>query len=85
MLGQVVHEQAGHLELVNEVALLVGRTGAIRVAVEEHAELVPVADDLRQRLVDVRADRLGVHAAEVRVALLVDLVDADATHLRAAG
>ena len=60
------------------VALLVGRAGAIRVAVEQQPELVAVADDLGQRLVDVRPDRLGVHPAEERVALLVDLVDPDA-------
>ncbi len=41
MLGQVVHEQPGDLELVDEVALLVGRAGAVGVAVEEQPEVVP--------------------------------------------
>ena len=77
MLGQVVHEQPGDLELVDEGALLVGRARAIRIAVEQQPELGAVADDLRQRLVDVRPDRLGVHAAEERVAFQVDLVDPD--------
>ena len=46
VLGQVVHEQARDLELVDEVALLVGRAGAIRVAIEQQPELVPAAHDL---------------------------------------
>ena len=37
----------------------------------------PPPGEHRQRLVDVGADRLGVDAAEVRVALVVDLRDAD--------
>ena len=56
---------------------LVGRAGAVRVAVEQEAEVVAAAREDAERLVDVRPDRLGVDAAEVRVALLVDLGDAD--------
>ena len=37
VLGQVVHEQAGDLQLVEERAALVGRARPIRVAVEQQA------------------------------------------------
>ena len=73
VLGQVVHEQPGDLELVDERALLVGRAGPVGVAVEQQAEVVAAAGEHPERLVDVRPDRLRVDAAEVRVALLVDL------------
>ena len=43
MLDQVVHEQAEDLELVDEDARLVGRAGAVRVAVEQQAEVVAAA------------------------------------------
>ena len=66
MLGHVVHQQAGHLQLVDERAALVGGTGPVRVAVEEQPEIVAAAGQDRQRLVDVRPDRLRVDAAEIR-------------------
>ena len=77
MLGQVVHQQPGDLELVDEVALLVGRPGPVGVAVEEQAQVVAAAGQDAERLVHVRPDRLGVDPAEVRIALGVDLVDPD--------
>ncbi len=77
MLQQVVHEQAHHLQLVDERALLVGRTRAVRVTVEQQAQVVAAAGQDAERLVDVRPDRLRVDAAEERVALRVDLVDLD--------
>ena len=77
MLREVVHQQAGHLELVEERAALVGRAGPVGVAVEQQAEVVAARGEDPERLVDVRADRLRVDAAEERVALLVDLVDAE--------
>src|SRR4029079_304879 len=77
VLGEVVHQQARDLELVDERALLVGRTRAVRVAVEEQAQVVAAALDDPERLVDPRTDPLGVDAAEERVALLVDLGDPD--------
>ena len=58
-------------------AALVGRAGAVRVAVEQQAQVVAAAGEDAERLVDVRPDRLRVDAAEVRVALLVDLGDPD--------
>ena len=70
VLEQVVHEQAHDLELVDERALLVGRAGAIRVTVEQQAEVVAAAGEDAQRLVDVGPDGLRVDAAEPRVALL---------------
>ena len=51
--------------------------GPVGVAVEQQAEVEAAAGEHRQRLVDVRPDRLGVDPAEVRVALLVDLGDPD--------
>ena len=78
VLGQLVHQQAGHLELVDEVALLVGRAGAVGVTVEQQPQVVAAAGQHAQRLVDVGPDGLGVDAAEVRVALLVDLRHPDA-------
>ena len=73
VLDQVVHEQAHHLELVDEGALLVGRTRAVRVAVEQQPEVVAALREDAERLVDVRPDRLRVDAPEPRVALGVDL------------
>ena len=55
MLGQVVHEQPGDLELVDERALLVRRPGPVGVAVEHQAEVVAAAGEDAQGLVDVRA------------------------------
>ena len=55
VLEQVVHEQAHDLQLVDERALLVGRTGAVRVAVQQQPEVVAAAGQDAQRLVDVRA------------------------------
>ena len=43
----------------------------LRIADLDHRRV----DVARERLVDVGADRLGVDAPEVRVPLLVDLVD----------
>ena len=77
MLGQVVHEQARDLELVDERAALVGGAGAVGIAVEQQPEVIAAGGQDRERLVDVGPDRLRVDAAEVRVALLVDLVDPD--------
>ena len=68
----------GDLELVDERAALVGGAGPVRVAVEQQPQVVAAAGQDRERLVDVRADRFRVDAAEVRVSLLVDLVDPDA-------
>ena len=79
VLGEVVHQQPGDLELVDERAALVGRAGPVGVAVEEEAQVMAAGRQDAQRLVDVRPDRLRVDAAEVRVALLVDLVDPDPT------
>ena len=59
------------------VPLLVGRAGAVGVAVEQQAEVVAALGRTPERLVDVRADGLRVDAAEPGVALGVDLVDAD--------
>ena len=70
MLQQVVHQQAHHLELVDEHAALVGRARAVRVAVQQQAQVVAALRQDAQRLVDVRRDRLGVDATEPRVALL---------------
>ena len=77
MFGEVVHQQAGHLELVDEAASLVRRPRSVGVPVEQQAEVVAVAGQHPERLVDVRLDRLGVDPAEVGIALLVDLGDAD--------
>src|SRR3989304_2478946 len=51
--------------------------GAGGVTVEEQAEVEAAAGDEPQRLVDVGPYRLRVDAAEIRVALAVDLRDAD--------
>ena len=77
MLGEVVHQQARDLELMDERPALVGGAGTIGIAVEEEAQVVAAAGQDAEGLVDVRADRFGVDPAEVRVALLVDLVDPD--------
>src|SRR5664280_1056265 len=79
MLGQVVHKQGIDLERGYERAALVGRAGSIRVPVEEQAQVVAAARDRPQRLVYVWRDRLGIDAAEVRVALGMQLGDADPT------
>ena len=78
MLGQVVHQEAGHLELVEERAALVGRAGPVGVAVEEQAEVVaarrpgcPSASSMFGRIGS------GLTPPKIRVALLVDLVDPD--------
>ena len=77
MLGEVVHQQPRDLELVDERAVLVGGPSAVGIAVQQQPEVQTVGDQPCQPLVDVGVDRLGVHAAEVRVALLVDLGNAD--------
>ena len=59
------------------VAALVDGPGAVRVAIEQEAEVVAAVANALQRLVHVGADGLGVEAAEPGVALAVDLVDAD--------
>ena len=79
MLGEVVHQQAGDLELVDEGALLVRRARPVGIPVEQQRQVVATLDRETQRLVDVRADRLRVEATEVRVAFLMDLVDPDPT------
>ncbi len=56
VLEQVVHEQAHHLQLMDERALLVGRARAVRVAVEKQAQVVAAAGEDAQRLVDVRRE-----------------------------
>jgi hypothetical protein len=40
VLGEVVHQQARDLELVDERPPLVGRSGAIRIAVKQQAEVI---------------------------------------------
>ncbi len=77
MLRQIVGQQAEDLERRDEGAAFVGETGPIGVAVEEQAQVVPAAGQLRQGGVHVGRDRLRVHAAEVRVPLRVDLGDTD--------
>ncbi len=77
MLGEVVHQQARDLELVDERALLVGSAGPVRVAVEQQAEVVAAVGEDPERLVDVRPDRLGIDAAEIWIPLLMDLRHAD--------
>ncbi len=46
VLGEVVHEQARDLELVEERAPLVGRARAVGVAVQQQPEVEPAARDL---------------------------------------
>ena len=85
MLGEVVHQEAGDLELVDEGAAFIGGARPVSVPVEEQAEVVAAAGQNRQGLVDVRTDRLGVDPAEIGVPLLVDLVDPDAPSAQQAG
>ena len=77
MLGQVVHQQPGHLELVDEIALLVGGARAVGVTIEEQAHVVATAGQDPQRLVDVRPDRLGIDPTEIRIPFGVDLANPD--------
>ena len=73
VLREVVHQQAGHLELVDEGSALVGCSRAVGVAVQQEAQVEPATGEHAQCLVDVRANGLRVDAAEIRVPLLVDL------------
>ncbi len=63
----------------------VGRTRPVGIAIEQQPEVEAAAGEHPERLVDVGADRLGVDAAEIRVALLVDLGDPDAAAGQQAG
>src|SRR5207249_1509084 len=73
---QVPHEQRIRGERGDERALLIGETGAVGVAIDRESDVGALLWDPREELVDVRRDRLGVHAAEVRVALRMQLDDA---------
>ena len=77
MLGEVVHQEPRDLELVDEGPPLVRGPGAVRVAVEQESQVVRAIGEEAERLIDVRTDRFGIDATEIRVALLVDLVDPD--------
>ena len=77
VLAQVVHQQASDFELVDEGPALVGRTGTIRVAVEEQTDVVATTGEHPEGLVDIGPDGFRVHSAEERIALLVDLRDPD--------
>ena len=77
-LEQVPVQQAVDLQLVDEDALLGRHADPIRVAIEGDPDVGAPARDLLQPLVDVGADRLGVDAAEERVALGVELADRQA-------
>ncbi len=79
MLNQVVHEQGVDLQRGYERAAFVGGSGPIRVAIEEQAQVVPALRDRAEGFIDVGRDRLRVDAAEVRIALGMQLRDTDST------
>ena len=74
-LEQVPHEQRVEGQRRNERALLVRQPGAVSVAVDGQADVGPLRGYAREEFVDVRRDRLGIHAAKVGIALGVQLDD----------
>ena len=75
-LEQIVREQREHLELVDEVAVLVGDAYAIGVTVRGDADIEAALRHQRFHLAEVARDRLRcVHAGEYRVAEAVQFGD----------
>ena len=72
-LEQVQHQQREHLELVDEASGLVDDADPIGVAVRDDAQVLAADLHDADRRIDVGRDRLGVHAAEQRVALIAQL------------
>ncbi len=60
---------------MQEDAALVDGASTIGIAIEEHPHVVAAARHACEHRVDVRSDRLGVHAAKPGVALAAHLVD----------
>ena len=75
MLEHVVGEEAEDLQLVEELAALIDCACAICIAIEQEAEVVVATAHPLQNRIDMRSDRLGVHATEPWVSLASHLLD----------
>ena len=71
----VVGQQSEDLQLMQEDSALIYGSSAVGVAIEEHPHVVAAPRHAREHWVNVRPNRLRVHAAEPRVALAAHLVD----------
>ena len=75
LLEQVHGEERHHLQLVDVSARLVNDADAVRVSVIGDTEVERTRSHALHRLGHVAIDRLGMHTAEPRVALAVQLLN----------
>ena len=72
--GQVPEQNRENLVRSDERAVAVDRADAVGVAIEREARVVAAVDHRAAQRLDVRLDRLRIHAAEKRIARAANFV-----------
>ena len=73
LLGQVQHQQAEHLVLIDECAVLTDHANTVRVAIGGQANVGSLFADYPRQLVNVWPDWLGCDAGKRGVGEIADL------------
>ena len=76
MFKHVVRKEPKRLQLMDEDALLRDGASAIGIAIKEESQVVAAAAHCIKDRINMRTNRLWIHAAEPRVALTAHLRDA---------